>query len=303
MDFSLSEEQQLIIASTREFVRAGAGTARARGGGERRAARGAARGTEGQGHRRRPVRGQHAHRGRRRGLDAVSWMLYEKELGLHRLRAAVRLRRAAVEHPAGLQGRAARALPAAGRARRARRLPGHDRAGGGLGCARHEVQRGASRAATSSSTAPSTSSATPTMPTSSSCSPPAARRTPPRGKRKLITAFLVDKGIAGLRGAPGLQQRLAPRLHQQHPRVHRLPGAEVGGARRGAPRLRGGQYLAGRHAPAGGGHLPGARRAGAGELPSSGRSIASSSGSRSASSRAWRSSSPTWRSSCGRRNC
>ncbi len=35
-----------------------------------------------------------------------------------------------------------------------------------------------------------------------------------RGKRKLITAFLVDKGTAGFRRARRLPQRLTPRLHQ-----------------------------------------------------------------------------------------
>ena len=72
------------------------------------------------------------------------------------------------------------------------------------------------------------------------------------------------QGHAGLRGAAGLPQRLAPRLHQQHPAVQRLPRAEVRGARGAAPRVRGRQHLAGRDAPAGGGQLPGARRARAG---------------------------------------
>ena len=84
-----------------------------------------------------------------------------------------------------------------------------------------------------------------------------------RGPRKQITAFLVDMGTPGFEVRPRLPQRLAPRLHQQHSGVQRLPRAAVGGARGAAPRVRGGQHLAGRDAAAGGGQLPGARRAGA----------------------------------------
>jgi acyl-CoA dehydrogenase len=80
-------------------------------------------------------------------------------------------------------------------------------------------------ATTSSSTAPSTSSAT------------AKRRfhilfaatgeeDTPRGKKKLITAFLIDKGTPGFKCAPatGTSRTAAT---QQHSRIQRLPRAQV----------------------------------------------------------------------------
>ena len=47
------------------------------------------------------------------GLDTLTWVLYEKELGRANYRAALELRGAAFEHPDGLRRRAARALPSA----------------------------------------------------------------------------------------------------------------------------------------------------------------------------------------------
>ncbi len=97
-----------------------------------------------------------------------------------------------------------------------------------------------------------------------------------RGSRRARQAQENDRisdrhGTSGLRGAARLQQRFASRLHQQHSRVQRLPGAEVGGARRSAPGLRGRQHLARRHAAAGRRHLSRARRAGAGAVQAVGR--------------------------------
>src|SRR2546430_247970 len=107
--------------------------ARARGRRERQAARGAAAGTQGPGDCRRPVRRQHARRGRWRGARCGELDAVREGARLYGLRAALRLRRAAVEHPARLPGSTARALPAAGSARRAYRVPGDERAAGGLG--------------------------------------------------------------------------------------------------------------------------------------------------------------------------
>ena len=64
--------------------------------------------------------------------------------------------------------------------------------------------------------------------------------------------------------ADRLPQRLAPRLHQLGARLRRLPGAGLGGARRGGTRLRGGQHLARHHPAAGRRQLPGPGPAGAG---------------------------------------
>ena len=63
----------------------------------------------------------------------------------------------------------------------------------------------------------------------------------PRGKKKLITAFLVDKGTKGFTVRDGYKQRLASRLQQLHPRIQRLPGAEVADPGRSAQGLRGRQ--------------------------------------------------------------
>ncbi len=81
----------------------------------------------------------------------------------------------------------------------------------------------------------------------------------PRGKRKKITAFLVDKGTPGLHRARGLPQRLASRLHQRDPRIRRLPAAQasqvLGEVHKGfevANSWLGATRLAGRRAPASG---------------------------------------------------
>ncbi len=113
MDFALTEEQELIIKTTREFVRTelvpheqeveDTGVLRPELYQELKAKAieaglyAANMPTE--------VGGG--------GLDAVSWMLYEKELGYTGYALQYACVGAPVEHPARLRGRAARALPAA----------------------------------------------------------------------------------------------------------------------------------------------------------------------------------------------
>jgi acyl-CoA dehydrogenase len=46
----------------------------------------------------------------------------------------------------------------------------------------------------------------------------------PRGRKKLITAFLIDKGTRGFRVRPGYRNVSPPRLPQHDPRIRRLPG-------------------------------------------------------------------------------
>ncbi len=94
--------------------------------------------TEGQGHLGRPLCGQHAGGRRRRRARYRHLGALRKGTRADQLRAALQLRRPAVEHPARVRRRAARALPAAVRPRRARRLPGDDRAGRRLRPARHQ---------------------------------------------------------------------------------------------------------------------------------------------------------------------
>ena len=107
--------------------------------------------------------------------------------------------------------------------------------------------------------------------------------------------LLRRQGHAGLHRARRLPQRLASRLHQRHPRIRRLPPA--GRARFSARSTRasrspipGSAPRACRSAPPASA-APSARSATPSNMPRS----ASSSASRSASSRACRSSSPTWR--------
>jgi acyl-CoA dehydrogenase len=81
----------------------------------------------------------------------------------------------------------------------------------------------------------------------------------PRGKKKLITAFLVDKGTPGFTVRDGYRNV----SHRGYDNAIlefdgcRLPAA---GAGRGAQGLRGRQHLARRHPPAGRRHLPRPRR-------------------------------------------
>ena len=86
----------------------------------------------------------------------------------------------------------------------------------------------------------------------------------PRGKRKKITAFFVDKGTKGFTVRDGYRN-VSHRgytnsiLEFDDCRLPKEPGS-----RRGAQGLRGRQFLARRDAPAGRRHLPRPRRAGAG---------------------------------------
>ena len=137
------------------------------------------------------------------GLDTVTWVLYEKELGKANYRAALELRRAAFEHPDGLRRRAAPALPSALRQRREIRLPGHDRAGGGFRRPQHEDRRRCATAPTSSSTASSTSSAMPMRRTSSSCSRPRAKRRRPAAGRSSSPPFSSTRARRVSRVRPG----------------------------------------------------------------------------------------------------
>ncbi len=82
MDFGLSEEQKLIVETTRAFVEnelyPHEGEVERTGHLRRELSRGAA----GQGDDRRPLRRQHAGRSRRRRARLrLTWLLYEKELG------------------------------------------------------------------------------------------------------------------------------------------------------------------------------------------------------------------------------
>ena len=84
----------------------------------------------------------------------------------------------------------------------------------------------------------------------------------PRGPKKKITAFFVDKGTKGFTVRDGY--RNAQGLHQRHSGIRRLPPEQAADPGRGAQGVRGGQFLAGCDPAAGGFHLPRPRRARAG---------------------------------------
>ena len=300
MDFALTDEQRLIVDTTRAFVEAELYPHEAE--------------VERTGHLRREVidavkakaiaAGLYAANIPEEfggaGLDTLTWLLYERELG----RANYALHWTCVARPSNIlcagtpEQRAT--LPRPLRPRREMGLPRHDRARRRLRPARHEGDRAARTATTGSSTAPSTSSATPTSPTSPSPSWRPARRRRPRGRKKRITAFFVDKGTPGFTvrdGYRNVSHRGYTNQILEFDNV-RLPAARR--PRRAAPGLRGGQRLARRHPPAGRRHLPRPRRARLRPRRRLGRDAASSSASRSASSRASPSSSPTWRPRCRR---
>ncbi len=100
-------------------------------------------------------------------------------------------------------------------------------------------------------------------------------------------------GRGGPGGAARLPQRLAPRVQQLGADLRRLPGAGRGGAGRGGPRLRGGQHLAGHHPAAGRRDLPRAGPGGRWSWPCGTRPAVASSAGRSAATRACRSNSRT----------
>ena len=167
MDFTLTDEQQLIIKTTREFVERELYPHEARGRGHGRAARRAASRAQGA---RRSRPGLYAANMPAEvgggGLDTVTWVLYEKELG----RANYAL------HYYCVGGPRTSCWPAQGEQRERYLLPcvrgervdclamTEPGAGSDLRGIKHHRRR--ATATTSSSTAPSISSATPTTPTS-----------------------------------------------------------------------------------------------------------------------------------------
>ena len=145
MDFGLTDEQRSIVRGDARLRRARALPARGGGRAHRRAAARARRSRSGQ---KAIAAGLYAANMPEEvggaGLDTVTWVLFEKELG--RANYALHyLRRPALEHPAGRHRGAARALPLPLRPRRAARLPGDDRAGRRLRPARDAHARGARR--------------------------------------------------------------------------------------------------------------------------------------------------------------
>jgi acyl-CoA dehydrogenase len=138
MDFSLSDEQQLIIKTTREFVQnelyphekevEESGVLREDLHRELKA-KAIDAGLYGANM---PVEVGGA------GLDTVAWVLYEKELGPDQLRPALLLRGQAVEHPAGVRRRAEGTLSSAHRPRGQDRMSRHDGTRRRFGPARHE---------------------------------------------------------------------------------------------------------------------------------------------------------------------
>ena len=275
MDFALTEEQQMIVKSTREFVQhelypheqqiEQSGVLRA----ELHAR------AQGQGHRCRPVRGQHAHRGRRRGPGRrVSWVLYEKELG----HTSYILHYGCVARPSNIllacegEQRERYLLPAVRGERVECLAMTEPQAGSDMRSMKTSaVQQGGDFVINGTKHFISHADHADFVILFAATGEEQA----PRGKRKLMTAFLVDKGTPGFEVLAGLPERLASRLHQQHPAFQRLPRTEDGGARRGAPGIRGRQYLARCDAPAGGRQLPRPSRARARATPSSGPWIGS----------------------------
>ena len=302
MDFALTEEQQLIIKTTRDFVRQELVPHEREvedTGGLREELW---RELQGQGDRRGPVRRQHAERGRRRRSRCGELGAVREGARPYQLRPAVLLRSAPLEHPARLRGRAARTLPATRGARRACRVPGDDRAAGGLRPAQHEDHRGAGGRGLRHQRhqafhqprrscrlrhpvrrqrrggVPRAASAGSSPRSSSTRALPASRYGPVTAtSRTAVTPTAsCSSPIAACR---------SPRCSARCTADSRSP---TPGWERRACRWRR-TALDARSARS--------RRHG------SGRSIGCSSGSRSASSRASPSSSPTWRSSCARRSC
>jgi hypothetical protein len=81
MDFALTDEQRMIVDTTRSFVEAELFPHERGGRAHRHPAPRAHGGHQGQGHRRRALCRQHARRDRRRWPRYLTWVLYEKELG------------------------------------------------------------------------------------------------------------------------------------------------------------------------------------------------------------------------------
>ena len=240
MDFGLTEEQRMIVETTRAFVENELypHEAEVERTGELQAR--AARGDQGQGDRGRALCRQHAGRGRRRRPRYGDLAALREGTWQGQLRAALELRRAAVEHPDGLRRRAARALPSALHPRREIRLPGHDRAGRGFRPARHEDRGRAGRRRLRHQRHQA-------LHQPCRCG---GLRHPVRGLRRRGDAARQEEahhrlprrqGHARFHRARRLSQRVAPRLQQCDPRIRRLPGAGEPGPGRGPQGLRGGQ--------------------------------------------------------------
>ena len=175
------------------------------------------------------------------GLDASTWLLYEKRARPRQLCAA----RTVVGRPSNIllacQRRAARALSAARRVRGERKdCLAMTEPGAGSDCAGMKTRAVRGRRRLGRSTAPSISSATPTSPISSSCSPPPARRrrragrasrSPPSSSTRARRASTVRRGPRHVshRGYTQLRPRIRP--------IAGCPRADPG---------RGGQGLRGR---------------------------------------------------------
>ena len=226
------------------------------------------------------------------GLDTVTWVLYEKELG----RAGYALH-SAVGRPSNILLGGQRGpegeVPLPERARRAPRLPRADRAGRRVRPARHAHQGGSGQRRMADQG-------------HQALHQPRRRgrlRDPLRahrpGRRGLCQVHVQLPGgprHPGRHGPRRLPERLAPRLHQLDPGL-RLLGARRGAARRGGQGPGPRRHLVGlapvcRSRPA-----AWAARNGRSTSPYATPPSGSSSARRSAASRASPSSSPTWPSS------
>ena len=173
------------------------------------------------------------------GLDTVSWVLYEKELG----KANFALHWNCVGRPSNILNlcrRAAPALSPALRQRREIRLPGDDRAGRRLRHPQHEDLGGPRRLRFHHQWGQAFHQPC------RCCRFRDPVRSVGRGgdpaRQEEAHHRLPDRqGNAGIPGASGLLQCLASRLQQCDSRIRRLPRAGEPGARRGSPGLRGGQ--------------------------------------------------------------
>ena len=294
MDFGLSEEQRLIVETTRAFVENELYPHELE--------------VERTGHLRRDLIDELKAKAIAAGLYAANMPADVGGAGLgyadlaalregarpRQLRAALDLRGAALEHPARRHAGAAREVSFALHPRREIGLPRNDRAWRRLRPARHEGDRRRGRRRLGAQR-------------HQAFHQPCRHRRfrdrlhgVGRGRQPARQAqedhrLLRRQGHQGLHRPRRLPQRLAPRLHQLDPRIRRLPAAEEPGARRGAPGVRGRQFLARRDPAASGRDLSRPRRTRARPRDFDMRRSASSSASRSASSRASRSSSPTWR--------
>ena len=228
------------------------------------------------------------------GLDTVTWLLYEKELGRANYALHWTLRGAALEHPAGRHARAAREIPVPLHPGREVGLPGDDRAGRRFGPARHEGHGGREGRRLGAQR-------------HQAFHQPCGHRRlrhrfhgvgrggRPRGKRKKITAFFVDKGTPGFTVRDGYRN-VSHRGYTNSILEFddcRLPKEQIlGEVHKGFEVA---NQLAGRDAPAGRRHLSRPRRTCAWPRRSNMPRSASSSANRSASSRAFPSSLPIWR--------